>query len=136
METNIKELILKAYKAREKSFCPYSNFAVGAALLCEDGSIYTGCNIENQSFSLTLCAERVAFSKAVSDGKRDFLAISICGGKENNTDFCPPCGACLQFMREFCPDDFKIILTKDINSDEVNIFDLGDLIPLKFDNLK
>ena len=89
MEANIKDLIKKSYKAREQSYSPYSDFSVGAALLCDDGSIYTGCNIENQSFSLTLCAERVAFSKAISDGKRDFLAIAICGGKEPITDFLP-----------------------------------------------
>ena len=75
------ELIEKAKQAMEKAYAPYSGFQVGAALKCADGSIYTGCNIENASFSPTICAERTAFAKAVSEGKRDFTAIAVCGGK-------------------------------------------------------
>lgn len=107
------ELIEKAKQAMEKAYAPYSGFQVGAALLCADGSIYTGCNIENASFSPTICAERTAFAKAVSEGKRDFTAIAVCGGKGGHiTGLCTPCGVCRQVMAEFCKEDFQVILVK------------------------
>ena len=107
------ELIEKAKQAMEKAYAPYSGFQVGAALLCADGSIYTGCNIENASFSPTICAERTAFAKAVSEGKRDFTAIAVCGGKGGViTGLCTPCGVCRQVMAEFCKEDFQVILVK------------------------
>lgn len=107
------ELIEKAKQAMEKAYAPYSGFQVGAALLCADGSIYTGCNIENASFSPTICAERTAFAKAVSEGKRDFKAIAVCGGKGGHiTGLCTPCGVCRQVMAEFCKEDFQVILVK------------------------
>ena len=104
-----EELIEQAKKAMEKAYAPYSHFKVGAALLCKDGSVYTGCNLENAAYSPTLCAERVAFAKALSEGKRDFAAIAVCGGKEGIiTDPCTPCGVCRQVMAEFCEKDFKV----------------------------
>ena len=107
------ELIEKAKQAMEKAYAPYSGFQVGAALKCADGSIYTGCNIENASFSPTICAERTAFAKAVSEGKRDFTAIAVCGGKGGHiTGLCTPCGVCRQVMAEFCKEDFQVILVK------------------------
>jgi cytidine deaminase len=102
-----KRLIEIANEARKNSYAPYSNYKVGAALLCKDGSIITGCNIENCSFTVGICAERTAFSKAISEGKKDFQAIAIVG---NTVDLpTPPCGACRQFMSEFVEGDFEII---------------------------
>lgn len=107
-----KQLFSEAVKAAESSYSPYSEFRVGAALLTENGELYTGCNIENASYSLTICAERTAIFKAVSEGRTKFSAIAIAGGR--NGDYsapCNPCGACLQVMSEFCGDDFRIILS-------------------------
>ena len=106
-----KELLALAEKAAADSYSPYSHFAVGAALVTADGSVYTGCNIENSSFSLTNCAERTAIFKAVSEKHKSFTAIAVVGGR--NGDYskdCLPCGACLQIMREFCGGDLRIIL--------------------------
>ena len=103
-----KQLIEKAEEARLHSYSPYSGFKVGAALLCSDGTVYTGCNIENASFTPTICAERTAIFKAVYDGRRDFVAIAIVGGKEDTSAPCPPCGVCRQVMGEFCAPDFMV----------------------------
>ena len=93
------------------SYSPYSGFSVGAALLCGDGTVYTGCNIENASYTPTNCAERTAFFKAVSEGKRDFKAIAVVGAPGMPENFCTPCGVCRQVMAEFChPEDFEIIM--------------------------
>lgn len=105
------ELSRLAIEAMDKAYAPYSGYRVGAALLCADGQVYQGCNIENGSYGATNCAERTAFFRAVFDGHRDFTAIAICGGKDGViTGFFPPCGICRQVMREFCRDDFKIYL--------------------------
>lgn len=126
-----KKLIQTAKDAMINAYAPYSNFKVGAALLCEDGSIYTGCNIENSSFSATVCAERTAFFKALSDGKRSFLKIAVVGGKDGITDdYTYPCGICRQVMSEFCDDRFEIILYKD--DGEILIKTLKDLLPFSF----
>lgn len=104
-------LIEQAKKAMEKAYAPYSGFKVGAALLSKDGSIYTGCNVENAAYSPTLCAERVAFGKAVSEGQRDFVAMAVCGGKNGVISGpCTPCGVCRQVMAEFCQKDFQIFV--------------------------
>lgn len=131
---NSQELIKLAIEARKLSYSPYSGFSVGAALLCADGSVYTGCNIENSAFSPTNCAERTAFFKAVSEGKRDFLKIAVVGG--NSADeipsvFCSPCGVCRQVMKEFCLSDFEIIMAKSI--EEYKIMTLTELLPESFD---
>lgn len=120
-----KELFERAVKAAENSHSPYSQFKVGAALLCADGSIYTGCNIENASFSLTNCAERTAFFKAISEGKKEFEAIAVAGGRNNMNEPCYPCGACRQIMAEFCSNDFKIVLSDKILS-------LREILPYGF----
>lgn len=115
-----------AVKAAENAYCPYSGFRVGAALLTDDGRIFTGCNIENASFSLTNCAERTAVFKAVSEGVREFRAIAVAGSSDG--DFsrrCVPCGACLQVLREFGGDDLVIILSD-------GWFRLADLLPMSF----
>ena len=109
--TDEKTLFLLANEERKNSYSPYSGITVGAALLCASGKIYLGSNIENSSFSPTVCAERVAFFKAISEGERDFVAIAVAGGArecEPKAQF-PPCGVCRQVMAEFCRPDFKII---------------------------
>ena len=127
-----KELIKMALGARERAYAPYSKFAVGAALLSKSGEVYLGCNIESASFSPTCCAERVAFFDAVSRGEREFSAIAVVGGKlgEIPSSICSPCGVCRQVMKEFCGEDFKIILSD--GSDSINIYTLGELLPLGF----
>ena len=125
------KLIDDAEKARKNAYAPYSKFSVGAALLTKNGKIYTGCNIENASFSPTNCAERTAFFKAVSEGEREFEAIAVVGGKEGEASgFCTPCGVCRQVMLEFCEQDFKIVL-KYTNGEKIYL--LSELIPAAFD---
>jgi cytidine deaminase len=131
---NNSELISKALEARKFSYSPYSGFSVGAALLCDDGSVYAGCNIENSSFSPTICAERTAIFKAVSEGKKNFLKIAVVGAdSENETpvNYCPPCGVCRQVMREFCGNDFEIIIAK--SCDDYKVKKLSELLPESFD---
>ena len=104
-----EKLMELAREAMGYAYAPYSGFWVGAALLCRDGTVYQGCNIENAAFGPSNCAERTAFFKAVSEGHRDFEAIAICGGKGGViTGPCPPCGVCRQVMGEFCGPDFMI----------------------------
>ena len=124
-------LIEKAKEAMKSAYAPYSKFKVGAALLCDDGSIYTGCNIENASFSPTACAERVAIFKAVSEGKREFSAIAVCGGKDGvlTEKFCYPCGVCRQVLSEFCDKDFKIYV---MSNGDVKEYALSELLPESF----
>ena len=106
-----EELIAMAVEAMGHAYVPYSGFKVGAALLCADGSVYCGCNIENAAYTPSNRAERTAFFKAVYDGHRDFTAIAVCGGKNGVlTGIAAPCGVCRQVMREFCNDDFLIYL--------------------------
>ena len=114
------------------SYTPYSNFKVGAALLTKSGKIYTGCNIENASYTPTNCAERTAFFKAVSEGVRDFQAICIVGGKDGKlTEYTAPCGVCRQVMMEFCdPETFQIILA--VDKERYEIYTLEELMPLGF----
>ncbi len=120
----------RAVDAMHCSYSPYSGFRVGAALLCEGGRIYTGCNIENSAYSPTICAERTAFAKAVSEGERNFRMIAIAGGKEGVMQaICPPCGVCRQVMREFCESDFEIIL---VSPDGYECHTLAELLPLGF----
>lgn len=120
------ELYRLAYSQRRFSYSPYSQFKVGVALLCADGSVYTGCNIENSSFPMSNCAERTAIFKAVSEGKTDFKAIAISGGKGyDDVDDCFPCGACRQVLSEFCSSEFSIV-TKH------RIISLGELMPFAF----
>ena len=124
-------LIEEAKKAMEKAYAPYSGFKVGAALLCADGTVYGGCNIENASFTPTVCAGRSAIFKAIYDGKRKFTAIAVCGGKDGViTGQFPPCGVCRQVMREFCDDDFMIYLAGANGSFEC--YTLAQILPVSF----
>lgn len=128
------DLIVLALEARKFSYSPYSGFSVGAALLCKDGSVYTGCNIENSAFSPTNCAERTAFFKAVSEGKKEFVKIAVAGGdsiEKIPSNYCSPCGVCRQVMKEFCSPDFEIIIAK--SSDDYKTLTLAELLPLSFD---
>lgn len=127
----MKKLIQEAMEARKKAYAPYSGFTVGAALECPDGTVYTGCNIENASFTPTNCAERTAFFKAVSEGRRQFRRIAIVGGKEEEMTAPAPCGVCLQVMAEFCEaDTFEIIMAK--GEDEATVKKLKDMLPYGF----
>ncbi len=126
-----EQLAIYAKEAMKQAYSPYSGYCVGAALLCKDGSVYTGCNIENAGYSATNCAERTAFFKAVSEGKREFSALAVCGGKEGTIwGIFPPCGVCRQVMREFCEDDFKIYLVK---HDGIETYTLNQLLPVSFE---
>ena len=127
---NNAELMKKAVEARELAYAPYSRFRVGAALLCADGSVYTGCNIENAAYSPSNCAERTAFFKAVSEGRREFVKIAIAGGKDALNEFCAPCGVCRQVMAEFCDaESFEVVLG---NETEQRSYLLKELLPLGF----
>ena len=128
MEPN--ELCKLAIEAMGHAYVPYSGYKVGAALLCADGTVYQGCNIENAAYSPTNCAERTAFFKAVYDGHRDFTAIAVCGGKDGViTGAFPPCGVCRQVMREFCTEDFLVYLVTPEGFETVT---LGELLPHSF----
>ncbi len=124
------ELMRLAEDARSYSYVPYSHFAVGAALLTKDGRVYTGCNIENASYTPTNCAERTALFKAVSEGEREFAAIAVIGGPAGEKGrFCAPCGVCRQVLREFCAPDFRILLG---SVDKVQAYTLEELLPTSF----
>ncbi len=126
-----KELLLTAIKEMKKSYSAYSNCKVGAALLCKNGKIFTGANIENASFSPTICAERVAIFKAINEGEREFLKIAVAGGKDGIVNgIFAPCGVCRQVLREFCDDDFQIILGE--NNEDYKVVTLKDLLPFSF----
>ena len=126
-----EKLIELAKEAMTRSYSPYSGYKVGAALLCSDGTVYQGCNIENAAFSPTICAERTAIFKAISEGHRDLAAIAICGGKDGViTGLFPPCGVCRQVMAEFCPADFPIYLAGANGTWEMKT--LAQMLPMGF----
>lgn len=130
------ELIKKAYQAQKFSYAPYSSFNVGAALLATDGTIYTGCNIENSAYTPTNCAERTAFFKGISEGEMRFSKIAIVGNHkaalEEDIDYCAPCGVCRQVMSEFCaPDEFQVIMAR--SEDDYKVYSLRELLPLAFE---
>ena len=124
-----EELIEVAKLARENAYAPYSNFKVGAALKTKTGKIFQGCNIENSALSMTNCAERTAFFKAISEGEKEFEEIAIVGGEGDELIVCPPCGACRQVMNEFCDKDFKIVL---FDGKDEDVYTLEELMPLGF----
>lgn len=134
MEKLLEELIEKALEVRNNSYAPYSGYRVGAALQTEDDAIFTGCNIENAAYTPTICAERTAFFKAVSEGKRKFKRIAIAGGRgEMPNDYAFPCGVCRQVMAEFCDGDFEVIAV--IDKEHYKVFTLDELLPKRFDNV-
>lgn len=121
-----ERLIKVAIKARENSYSPYSNFSVGSAVLVKDGKIYSGCNIENASYTPTICAERTAIFKAISEGNRNIEKIAIIGSSNNTY----PCGVCRQVLREFQSDDMEIIVANSV--DDYKVFRLEELLPYSF----
>ncbi len=129
-----EELCRLAAQARENAYVPYSGFSVGAALLLADGEVITGCNIENAAFGPTVCAERVAIFKAVSEGKKSFAAIAVCGGRAGQSvhGAFPPCGVCRQVMAEFCSSDFPVLVVTDSDANTYDAYTLGDLLPGAF----
>ena len=131
---DITLLIRSALQARSNAYVPYSHMAVGAALLTADGTVYTGCNLENAAYSPTLCAERVALAKALSDGVRNFSAIAVTGGPQELADDLPtlfyPCGVCRQMLSEHCSGDMPVIIAK--SCDDYVIRTLGQLLPDSF----
>ena len=129
---NSHALALAAIEAMKRSYSPYSHFTVGAALLTKDGKVYTGANIENASYTPTVCAERNAIFTAVHNGEREFEAIAIVGGHEGLVKgITAPCGVCRQVMSEFCSPDFKVILVTSSNGDFEETT-LGELLPYTF----
>lgn len=127
-----RKLIRAAYEYRNNAYAPYSGFRVGAALLTAQNEIIGGCNIENAAYTPTNCAERTAFFKALSEGKKEFLAIAVVGGKgDASEDYCAPCGVCRQVMAEFCdPKTFLVILAR--SEDDYMIYTLEELLPFGF----
>ena len=121
-----EELKAAAVAMLDRAYCPYSHFAVGAALECADGTVFTGCNIENAAYSPTICAERTAVAKAVSEGHTDFVRMVIAG---RSADFCVPCGVCRQVLREFAPNIEIICLN---GKGEEQVFTLSQLLPHSF----
>lgn len=131
-EKLIGRLIDTAIEMTKLSYTPYSGFKVGAALLAKNGTVYTGCNIENAGYTPSNCAERTAFFKAVSEGVREFEAICVVGGKDGVlTQITAPCGVCRQVMMEFCdPKSFQIILA--VDKEHYEILTLEELLPMGF----
>ena len=125
-----QKLVNLAIEAMKKAYTPYSGFKVGAALLSDDGEVTLGCNIENAAYSPTICAERVAFSSAVRDGKRKFTKIAVVGGMNGElSSFTYPCGVCRQVMREFCDDDFILVV---YDGKEIKEHTLSEILPCSF----
>ncbi|WP_140945936.1 cytidine deaminase [Candidatus Thermokryptus mobilis] len=122
-----EELIKRAKEVQKKAHAPYSKFRVGSAILTDDGEVFTGCNIENSSYSLTICAERVAIFKAYSEGKRKFKKIAIVSDSKN---FISPCGACRQVLMDLAGPELEVILTNSMN--EMKVVKLSELLPLPF----
>lgn len=122
-----RELISLAKKASYNAYAPYSHFSVGAAIQCADGSVYTGCNIENAALGSTICAERTACVKAVSEGKREFVRIAVYADSQN---WPTPCGACRQFLAEFAPE-IEVLCAK--AGDRYVSYKLSELLPHMFD---
>ena len=129
---NERALIREAVAARQMAYAPYSSFLVGAALLCGNGAVYRGCNIENAAYGPSNCAERTAFFKAVSEGERDFAAIAVAGWpRDGKPGFAWPCGVCRQVMAEFCdPASFRIIVGT--GEDDYTVRTLAELLPEGF----
>ena len=126
-----RDLYAKAKEMLPRAYAPFSKFRVGAALLTKEGEVYTGCNVENSSFGATICAERTAFFKALSEGEEEFVKIAIVGGKQELSDCCVPCGLCRQVMTEFCDSEFVILVG---TPDDITPYSLETLMPLSFTN--
>lgn len=128
---NKEELIRNAKNASENAYFPYSNYMVGAALLAENGKTYRGCNVENAGIQ-SICAERVAFTKAISEGELNFIAMAVVGKSKRSKEYelTLPCGYCREFINEFCNEEFKIFLCNE--KDEIKEYTLKELLPHSF----
>ncbi len=126
------DLVKMAIDAKEKAFVPYSHYKVGAALLTDDGKVFKGCNVECSSYGMTVCAERVALVKAVSEGYTNFSKIAVVGGKEDELIYTTPCGACRQFLNDFGQDIDVILGYKENNVLLTKEYKLSDLLPESF----
>lgn len=125
-----KRLMQSANAMRERAHVPYSHYRVGAVLVGKSGKEYTGCNLENAAFSPTICAERTAFAKAISEGEKEFSCIAIVGGREGEiSPFCAPCGVCRQVMTEFCDENFELVLG---TPDNFKVYKFGEVMPFTF----
>lgn len=125
-----KRLMQSANAMRERAHVPYSHYRVGAVLVGKSGKEYTGCNLENAAFSPTICAERTAFAKAISEGEKEFSCIAIVGGREGEiSPFCAPCGVCRQVMTEFCDENFELVLG---TPDNFKVYKFSDVMPFTF----
>lgn len=128
--TDYKRLMTLANEMRNRSYVPYSHYRVGAVLVGKSGKEYTGCNLENAAYSPSICAERTAFAKAVSEGEREFKCIAIVGGMEGElSKECSPCGVCRQVMAEFCDENFEVILG---TPDDFKVYKFSEILPLTF----
>ena len=128
---NKTKLCELAVKAKDNAYTPYSGFKVGAALMCRSGRVFTGCNIENASYTPTVCAERTAVFKAVSEGETKFEMLAVCGGRDGIiSGMFPPCGVCRQVLAEFCPPEFPIIVMTSENT--FKELTLEELLPFSF----
>lgn len=128
-----KQLIDLAVSAMEKAYAPYSKYKVGAALLTAGGKVFTGCNVENASYGATVCAERTALFKAVSEGEKEFKMLAVAGGKEGKIiGAFPPCGVCRQVLAEFCSEDFTVLAVT--GYDSYKRYTLKELLPFAFTN--
>ncbi len=126
-----QELCALAIKGMNNAYSPYSGYKVGAALFCDNGKVFTGCNVENSSYGATVCAERTAIFKAVSDGERNFSMLAVAGGTKNElSDKFLPCGICRQVMAEFCKLDFTVLVVT--GQSTYNEFTLSELLPNAF----
>jgi cytidine deaminase len=129
----VRDLLVQAAReAAANAYCPYSNYPVGAAVLTMDGQIYTGCNVENISYGLSMCAERTALFKAMSAGCRSFAALAVAGGDKRPA---APCGACRQVLAELCPAETPVFIARLKRGGKVTATALGDLLPLSFSSL-
>ncbi|CAH1377104.1 hypothetical protein MTP99_018522 [Tenebrio molitor] len=130
LDSKTQELLREAVEARNFAYCPYSKFQVGASVLCDDGTIYRGCNIENSAYTVGICAERTALAKAISEGKQRFKTVAVIGYQEKF--FTTPCGACRQFMSEF--GNISVYIAKP-ELDDVLVTDLEELLPHQFQTM-
>lgn len=129
MKINEQLLIEKAIEARNNAYAPYSKFTVGAAIICRNGNVYAGCNIENAAYPVGTCAERVALGTAILAGERDFVAIAVVGGKDEERVTCTPCGMCRQALSEFVNGDFVFI----VEENGLKSMTMTELLPHRFD---
>lgn len=128
--TDYKRLMTLANDMRNLSYVPYSHYRVGAVLVGKSGKEYKGCNLENAAYSPSICAERTAFAKAVSEGEREFACIAIVGGRDGEiSKDCSPCGVCRQVMAEFCDENFEVILG---TPDDFKVYKFSEIMPLTF----